>query len=188
MVLEGKLVILREEKLSDMETFVTLRNDLDTQAWGKALPPDYTLPMYQQRFNEKKFSYDRSSARFTIEHKETEEIVGTISYDEYEERFSVTIGIVIAKKFWGQGLAFDAQETLLKFLFLELGVHVVRLWTQSGNIGATKLAKRSGFKISGSIRKSTYIHGNLYDSLIVDLLREEYFELHPELEDNLPTI
>ena len=45
MPLEGKLVILREERPEDMKFLVVLRNDLETQAWSKFLPPDYTEAM-----------------------------------------------------------------------------------------------------------------------------------------------
>jgi RimJ/RimL family protein N-acetyltransferase len=188
MALEGNLVILREEKKEDMELLVTLRNNLETQAWGKALPPDYTLPMYIKRFEERTFSYDPSEGRFIIVLKETQEIVGMIVYSDLQPRFETTLGIAILRKFWAQGIAYDAQETLLKFIFVELGVQVVRLWTQSGNKGMVKLAQRSGFKISGRLRQAAFIHGNLYDTLIIDLLREEYFALHPELVNNLPEI
>ncbi|MFX0183804.1 MAG: GNAT family N-acetyltransferase [Candidatus Hodarchaeota archaeon] len=188
MVLEGNLVILREERTEDMEFLITLRNNLETQAWGKALPPDYTLPMYLKRFEERPFSYDPSEGRFIIVLKETQEIVGMILYSDLRPRFEATIGIAILQSFWGQGIAYDAQETLLKFLFVELGIRVVRLWTQSGNKGMVKLALRSGFKISGRLRQAAFIRGNLYDTLIIDLLREEYFALHPELVNNLPEI
>lgn len=46
MPLEGELVILREERPEDMNLQVELRNDLETQAWSKTLPPDYTESMY----------------------------------------------------------------------------------------------------------------------------------------------
>jgi hypothetical protein len=51
-----------------------------------------------------------------------------------------------------------------------------------------KLAKRSGFQISATMRQNVYIHNEINDTLVVDLLREEYFARHPELEDNLPPI
>jgi RimJ/RimL family protein N-acetyltransferase len=105
-----------------------------------------------------------------------------------ERRFSADLGIAIAKKFWGTGAAFDAQEVLLCFLFVELGVRVVRLWTHSGNPRAVQLAQKSGFEVSGRLREAIFKSGKLCDSVIADLLREEYFALHPELTDTLPPL
>ena len=188
MVLVGTLVILREERKEDLAKQVALRNDLDTQAWSKVLPPDFTYEMYEARFNKREFSFDRKDGKFSIISKENDDYVGHISYSEYEDRFSATIGIIVDKRYWGTGMAYDAQEVLLKFLFLELGVRVVRLWTQSGNQGAIKLAKKSGFQISGTIRHTVYMRGKINNILVVDLLREEYFARHPDLVDILPPL
>lgn len=188
MPLEGKIVRLREERPEDMPLLTALRNDLQTQAWSKTLPPDYTEQMYLKRFEGREFSYDPKEGRFIVEHKESGEFIGTVLYTGLEKRFSTTIGIMVVKKFWGGGVAYDAQEVLLQFLFVELGLRVVRLWTHSGNPRAVGLAQKSGFKVNGGMRQSIFKGGELYDSLLVDLLREEYFARHPEFEDNLPTL
>ncbi len=188
MAIEGKLVILREERPEDMQFLADLRNDLETQAWSKTLPPDYTESMYRKRFDAREFSFDRSDGRFTLMHKESGERAGGIVYSDLEPRFSATIGVIVTQKFWGTGLALEAQELLLQFLFVELGLRVVRLWTHSGNPAAVKLALKSGFKVSGRVREAVFKAGELYDNLIVDLLREEYFARHPELTDNLPPL
>jgi len=188
MPLEGELVLLREEQREDLDFFRALRNDLRTQAWSKTLPPDYTEPMYAKRFEAREFSYDPREGRFTIVHKATGKRAGLISYTDLERRFSATIGIIVTKDFWGTGVALDAQEVLLRFLFLELGLRVVRLWTSSGNPRAVELALKSGFQISARMRQAIYKDGVLCDTLVVDLLREEYFALHPELTDSLPPL
>jgi len=188
MPLEGKLVILREEQREDLDFLRALRNDMETQAWSKALPPDYTEVMYAKRFEAREFSFDPELGRFIILEKETGERAGTISYSELSRRFSATVGMIVAKKFWGSGLALDAQEVLLRFLFVDLGLRVVRLWTHSGNPRAIELAKKSGFQISGRQRESIYKAGRVLDNIMADLLREEYFARHPELEDGLPAL
>jgi RimJ/RimL family protein N-acetyltransferase len=188
MPLEGELVLLREEQRGDLEFLKDLRNDMETQAWSKSLPPDFTEPMYVRRFESREFSFDPTEGRFTIVHKETGERVGHIGYSNLEPRFSVNLGIAIAKQFWGTGAALDAQEVLLQFLFVELGLRVVRLWTHSGNPRAIRLAQKSGFVVSCRMREAIVKDGGLHDNLLVDLLREEYFALHPELPDTLPSL
>lgn len=188
MALEGKLVILREERLQDMSLLADLRNDLETQAWSKTLPPDYTEAMYSKRYQDREFSYDRDDGRFIIETVDTHEFAGTISYTGLRPRWEATIGIMVPKKYWGTGLAHDAQEVLLMFMFQELGLRVIRLYTHSGNPRAMRLAQKSGFQISARRRQAIFKGGALYDNLMMDLLREEYFAQHPELVDNLPQL
>ncbi len=188
MPLEGELVILREQRAEDMPAYKDWRNDLDTQAWTAILPPDYTLEMYQQRYAGREFSFRRSDGHFSVEWKATGELIGLISYTGLEPRWEATIGIVIDKAHWGTGAAFDAQETLLRFLFEHMGLRVVRLWTHTGNPGAVKLAEKSGFRQSARQPEGVFRYGQFFDNLSMDILREEYYERHPELADHLPPL
>lgn len=188
MPLDGELVTLREERPEDMPLLTALRNDLDTQAWSKALPPDYTENMYLKRFQAREYSYDPQEGRFIIVSSASGEFAGTISYTGLEPRWAATIGLMVEKKFWGTGIALDAQETLLNFLFLELGLRVIRLYTHSGNPRAVGLAKKSGFQVSVRHRQAIFKNGEIFDSIVMDLLREEYFALHQQLVDNLPSL
>jgi len=188
MPLEGELVILREEQLQDMQLLTALRNDLETQAWSKTLPPDYTENMYIKRFQGREFSYDPQEGRFIIISRASGEFAGTISYTGLEPRWSATIGLMVEVKFWGSGFALDAQETLLKFLFNELGLRVIRLYTHSGNPRAIGLAQKSGFKISARQRQAIFKNGQVFDNIVMDLLREEYYSHHPQMVDSLPAL
>lgn len=188
MALEGKLVVLREEELADQKLFAALRNDLDTQAWSKSLPPDYTEALHVKRFEAREFSFERDSARLVIAEKATGRTAGFVSYTGEEHRLSASIGIVVAKPFWGTGIALDAQEVLLRFLFEELGLREVHLWTHSGNPNAIALAGRSGFTECIRLRESVFKNGKLLDNVIMCLLREDYYTRHPELADRLPQI
>lgn len=188
MTLEGTKVRLREVRPEDLPLLVALRNDLDTQGWSLTLPTDYTLHMYRKQYEEESFSTQRKQARFIIETIDTGEAIGNIRYYGYSPRHEVTFGIAIARQFWSAGLAFDAQETLLHFLFEELGVRVVRLWTTGSNEKAIALARRSGFKEAARLREAIIRRGQLADNVMMDLLREEYYELHSELQDHLPSL
>jgi RimJ/RimL family protein N-acetyltransferase len=186
VALEGELVILREERHEDQPLFVQLRNDLVTQGWNVALPPTYTVGMYVKRLEAMEFSYDRDGARLSVVEKKSGELAGYITYSELNPRLSATIGIAIAVPFWGTGVAFDAQEVLLRFLFLELGLRAVHLWSHSGNDRALGLAAKSGFVLTGRVREGMYKNGRLLDTVVMSVLREEYFARHPEFEDLLP--
>jgi RimJ/RimL family protein N-acetyltransferase len=185
MSLDGERIVLREERRADLPFLVSLRNDLETQGWSQVLPPDYTLEMYIKRFEEREFSFKRDDGRFVIEEKDTGELVGMIGYQLEPPRWSAVIGIAIDRHYWGSGYAYEAQELLLQFLFEELGLHIVRLWTQSGNPRAVKLAEKSGFKIGARIREAVVIRGEVHDNLTMDLLREEYYTSRPDLQDHL---
>jgi RimJ/RimL family protein N-acetyltransferase len=188
MPLEGRIVLLREERLDDTAMLLSLRNDMATQGWNQALPPDFTEIMDRGRQEKREFSTDRRSASFIIEHRDTGEALGRINYSGLQPRWSATVGISTLKKAWGTQVAFDAQEVLLHFLFHDLGLRVVRLWTHGANDRAIRLAERSGFRVGMRAREAGYKGGRLLDMVQMDVLRDEYYALHPELQDTLPKL
>ncbi|MFX0113943.1 MAG: GNAT family N-acetyltransferase [Candidatus Hodarchaeota archaeon] len=181
MPLKGEKVILREWRESDIPLLRELRNDLVTQGWSRTLPPDYPDIVFRKRLESREFSFDPDAGQFIIEAKETHDAIGSIGYTGLERRHSTTFGIAIKKEHFGKGYALDAQECLLKFLFCELGVQVVRLWTHSGNPRMIGLAKKSGFQVAFRQREAVLKEGQLFDNVNMDLLAEEYFVNHPEL-------
>lgn len=185
MALEGERVRLREIRESDLDMFVRLRNDLATQAWSRTLPPDYTREMIRRRYWDRDFSYRRDHGIFVIEVREGEEVAGMISYSDVVDRFEATWGLALDRQWWGTGVAHDAADTLLVFLFEELGLRVVRLYTQTENERAVAAFRKLGFQESVRTPGHIFRAGRHADNLVMDLLREEWYALHPDREDRL---
>ncbi|HSJ28348.1 MAG TPA: GNAT family protein [Acidimicrobiia bacterium] len=185
MPLEGEIVRLREIRESDLPMFVRLRNDLATQAWSRTLPPDYTIEMIRRRYWDRDFSYRRDQGLFVVEMKQDDEVAGMVSYSDVIDRMEATWGIAIERHLWGTGAGFDAGDTLLRFLFEELGLRVVRLYTQTGNERAVAAFAKLGFREAKRVPGAVFKGGDHADNLTMDLLREEWYALHPGLEDRL---
>jgi RimJ/RimL family protein N-acetyltransferase len=185
MALEGELVRLREIHEPDLPMFVRLRNDLATQAWSRTLPPDYTAEMIRRRYWDRDFSYRPDHGIFVIETKDGGEAAGMVSYSDVIDRFEATWGLAVEQRFWGSGVAVDASETLLRFLFEELGLRVVRLHTQTENARAVAAFGKLGFREAVRVPQGIFKAGRFADNLEMDLLREEWFALHPDREDGL---
>lgn len=186
MPIEGKRIILREHRKEDIPNRTKLRNNLETQGVAQSLPLDYTTEMHEKAHDKRELStLTRSDGLFVIEEKETKKFVGSLSYFELNPRFSAVNGISLLKEFWGKGYGYEAHELLLEFLFQEVGLRVSYWWTWSQNIGSIKLAEKSGYSIVVRSRDAIFKGSKLYDFLILELLREEYYERHPELKDEL---
>jgi RimJ/RimL family protein N-acetyltransferase len=186
MAIEGIGVRLREERASDIDFVAALRNDIDTQARPKTLPPHYTREMMTKRYEAREFSFDPDDGRFIIEAKDASEPVGFIGYSSLKRRFSANLGVMVAKQYWGTGHAREANELLLRFMFEELGLRVVRLWTHSMNPRAIALAAKLGFREAARFRRAVYRNGHLGESVVMDMTRQEFYELREDLTDRLP--
>lgn len=171
--LTGKLVKLRPVRDEDFEYFASLRNDLRTQAWNQRMPPCFTAKKIKERFE--KITEKKDAGLWSIEAKDGK-LIGYLNYEEGPQRLAATVGIATGMEAWGKDYAREAVELVLEFLFVERGLQVVRLWTNSWNVRAVGLAKKLGFRDSIRLREEVVMGGKLYDALMMDMLREEYYE------------
>ncbi len=185
MPLEGDLVRLREIRPGDEPLLASLRNNLATQAWPKALPPDYTGEMVRRRYLDRDYSFDRRDGYFTVERKADDEAIGYAQYSGVEPRLRGWVGLAMTQQAWGTGASREVMELLLRFCFEQLGLHVMMLGTHTGLPRMVGLAEKLGFKMAVRLRRSVWLGGDYHDGLVMDLLREEYYSARPDLVDRL---
>jgi len=83
-------------------------------------------------------------------------------------------GCELDPAYWGQGLATEAGEELLRFAFTDLGLH--RVWAQciAENQAIERVLEKLGFRCEGRLRKSHWMQSHWWDSLIYAMLAEEW--------------
>ena len=173
--LSGTLVNLRSLRDVDLEFLAGLRNDMRTQGWNQRLPPCYTPKIIKERL-ERNYSKPNVGI-WGIETKEGR-LVGYVNYEEGPPRLRATIGIITCIDSWGKGHAREALELVMRFLFDERGLQVVSLWTLSDMVRMIGLAEKLGFSVSARLRESAIIGGEVHDTIVMDILREEYLSRH----------
>jgi len=101
---------------------------------------------------------------------------GTVSwYWESQETEWARIGVVLhdpAVRGRGAGTAAIEQWTTL--LFAATGWRRLDLATWSGNHAMSRVAERLGFTLEARFRKARVVRGEVYDSLVYGVLREEW--------------
>ena len=182
-MIEGARCRLRELREDDFQLLADLRNDLVTQAWSRTLPPEYTTEMMRRRYWDRDFSYQPKQAFFIIEDRESGATAGFVSYDVGSDRRGAGIGVVVAEPWFGTGVAIEAVDLVLWLLFHQMGFAAVRLWTHSGNPRAVRAAEKLGFQEAVRLREAIFKDGRRYDNLVMDQLREEWYERHPDPPD-----
>ncbi len=186
MPLEGELVRLREIRPGDEPLLASLRNNLATQAWPKALPPDYTEEMVRRRYLDRDYSFDRRDGYFVVEWKADDKAIGYAQYSGVEPRLRGWMGLAMTQPAWGTGASKEVMELMLQFCFEQLGLRVAMLGTHSGLPRMVGLAEKLGFKMAVRLRRSVWLGGEHHDGLVMDMLREEFYAGRPDLEDRLP--
>ena len=92
---------------------------------------------------------------------------------------TASVGIAIGlHEYRGGGRGTEALNLMLKFAFQELDLFEVCLGVYEFNDVAIKCYNKCGFKEYGRRRKSRYVHGQRYDEVLMDILKDEWKALH----------
>ena len=117
----------------------------------------------------------------SIEDKKTGEFLGTVSFfDISKQHKSAEFGIAIHKPDnLGRGYGTDTTRVMLWIGFHILGLNSIRLITMRSNVRAQKAYEKAGFKQAGVFRQGAYVKGSFHDFIIMDILKDEFFEAYP---------
>jgi ribosomal-protein-alanine N-acetyltransferase len=65
---------------------------------------------------------------------------------------------------------------MVDYLFLSNSIGRIQAQTDVKNVGSQKVLEKAGFKMEGTIRKPFFLRGQLRDSILYSILREEWKE------------
>lgn len=178
----GRLVHLRAIEPEDLDNIMENWNNLEMRHWlGGALPAS--------RAKEREFLDGVSKADpwkdgtmvLVIEDKKSKEYIGQVSLDKIsKQNRNAELGIaIIDPKNFGKGYGTDATRVMLWVGFNVLGLESVCLYTFPQNARGQRAFKSAGFKEAGIRRRGVFIMGEFRDIILMDILKEEFFEQYP---------
>jgi RimJ/RimL family protein N-acetyltransferase len=74
----------------------------------------------------------------------------------------------------GKGYCTEAAHLMVDYLFLSMNVARIQAHTSTRNLASQKAVEKIGFKKEGTARKGTFVRGELHDSCLYSILREEW--------------
>jgi len=178
VMLAGKTVRLRSVELTDLDEIMKhwntmeLRNLVGTSPLGPASRNEEE-EWIRNTWKERR---ERRAYTFAIEKTSDTRLIGTVSLFncDWVNRFA-SLGIAIYEPAdRGKGYGHDSINLLLDFAFNTLNLNRVELETYDFNQRAQRCFKKVGFKEVGRRRKTHFIDGEYRDTLIMDILREEW--------------
>ncbi|KZN41495.1 GNAT family N-acetyltransferase [Pseudoalteromonas luteoviolacea] len=103
--------------------------------------------------------------------KNTEQLLGKIMLFNYQkESRRAEIGFGVSRKFWGQGIIFEAGNALITYAFNTLHLRRIEAEIDPDNISSGKALERLGFIKEGHLKQRWEINGVVSDSAIYGLL------------------
>ena len=117
---------------------------------------------------------------------DTELLIGNCSLRRMNIYGSYSLAILIGEEqYWGKGYGTEAVSLLLRIAFNDLMAHRVELTLNASNERALACYERCGFRECGRLHETWYANGRWYDSLYMEILRDEWEELNRKAGDTL---
>jgi RimJ/RimL family protein N-acetyltransferase len=174
MVIEGKMILLRELKPSDANDLYENVKDKAVVKWTLRIPHPYPrngavkfIKTCNANFKKK------NSYTFGIVVKEIGKVVGTISLKDvdWNDR-NAELGYWIGKNYWGKGYSTEAAKLITLFGFEELRLHRIYAKLFAENIPSRKVLEKAGYIFEGTFKEDRFRYGRWHDTLGFGLLNK----------------
>lgn len=178
----GSLVRLRALEESDLDDILRFYNTLELRRFLG--PPIVRSRRYMEQWLQKvsiQTPWRDGHLVMAVEEKETNDFLGIARLEDImlpHSRAEVGISIYDPEK-RGKGYGTDAMLVMLGIGFNILGLHSIYLDTMEDNERSIHVYEKIGFKRVGILRETEYIDGKRKGLLIMDILRKEFIEKHP---------
>jgi ribosomal-protein-alanine N-acetyltransferase len=105
-----------------------------------------------------------------------EKVVGSITLDKGKGAHSckAELGYVIARKYWGNGLATQAIHLAIQHGFKDLDIERIEAFVDPANIASQRVLEKNGFTKEGLLRNCIVQKGILKDRFIYAFLKPIY--------------
>jgi RimJ/RimL family protein N-acetyltransferase len=170
-LLEGKNVNLRIMEKEDLPLFAEWLSQ--PGLFGEYVP----LHQMSRTEVEKTSENPHEKKLFIIEKKDGSKI-GFIDhfYVLHVAGRQLEIGYSLLPNERRKGYCSEAIKIMVDYLFLSKDTGRIQAQTDPRNIASQKVLEKAGFKKEGTMRKCLFIRGQIRDSIVYSILREEWKE------------
>jgi RimJ/RimL family protein N-acetyltransferase len=171
-MLKGQTIILRPVRETDLEQLHSFHVDIDNR--GDFFPRGLLSRVaFQKQFQDTGF-WGKDDGMLAIVSPDDVllghiEFFKTVNYlDEYELSYHV-----YSREHRGKGVATEAVQLLVRYIFETKRVNRIRLIIHPDNAPSLRLAEKCGFRHEGKARGAWYHKGKHHDVEIFALLHDE---------------
>lgn len=124
----------------------------------------------------------KSGIRWGITLKEKNEVIGSCGFFNMNlKHYRTEIGYELNKNYWGQGIASEALEAIIRYGFESMEIHRMEALIEPPNISSQRLVEKQGFLREGLLRNYEFTCGKFDDLYMYSMLKQDYDKLHKDL-------
>src|SRR5258706_4868721 len=176
-LLNTSRLIIRNFKDSDLESFLSYRNDPEVakyQGWHTPYVREQGLKLIEE-MSDLHAPKQGHWLQLAIELKETVEMIGDLGcFINSDDARQAVIGFTIASNHWRKGYAVEAISGLLEFLFDDLDLHRVVADCDVENSGSWQTLEKLGFRREAYFVESLFFKGAYASEYHYGMLQREW--------------
>jgi len=174
---------LRLIALNDLDEIHQLHSLPETDRYNTLGIPENkadTEAIVQQWLNQQQAEPERHFT-WRIADGATQDFIGLIALHLGEVRFKLgEVWYKLLSTYWGQGLATEALQAVLKFSFETLHLHRIEAGCATENLASIRVLEKVGMQREGSKRRVLPIRGQWLDNYEYAILENEWKAMNNE--------
>ncbi|MFF1787536.1 GNAT family N-acetyltransferase [Kitasatospora sp. NPDC058243] len=161
---ESDVAVLQTELYDDVAT----RSRADTRPWRPISPGAADSPYAPTPPSD-------DAACFSVLELASGELAGeAVLWGIDTHNRTAHLGIALRPGLRGRGLGTDVVRVLCQYGFAIRGLHRLQLETLADNTPMIAAARRAGFTLEGTLRRSAWVCGEFADEAVLGLLADEW--------------
>ena len=109
--------------------------------------------------------------------KDTGKFIGTCGYTSFDKAENKgEVGYVLAKDYWGKGLAAEAVKAVMHFGFEKFGLDSFCAKHMEGNDASGRVMQKCGMKFENMYRHSMFIKGEFKNIVVYNITKDEFYK------------
>lgn len=171
-IIETPRLILRQVKVSDVDSIFQLRNDTQTVEFT-ARPPFESKKEALDLIEKMLAAYANSDGlSWAITIKGEDKMIGGVGFWRIiREHYRAEIGYSLLPSYWNKGYMTEAILPVVKFGFESAGIHSIEANLNPHNKASEKILIKAGFTKEGYFKENYYFNGRFDDTLTYGLVK-----------------
>ena len=174
LLIQTQQLIIRHFSKADLADFTKYRANpaiAKYQSWSDFTYED-ALRLYE-KINKSEFGTVEAWFQLAIEQKDTQMLAGDLAvhFMEYDQ---VEVGFTIAPEFQQKGIALEALNALMGYLFNEMNKHRIIAVTDIKNRASCRLLEKAGFRKEAHFKENIFFKGAWGSEYVFAILNSEW--------------
>jgi len=173
--IEGKRIFLRNLNIKDAKQIVKICHDKSINRFTHVPYPYRLKDAFEFIKRSQKKRKESEEFVYGIINKETDELMGTISFIRISKRDNkAEIGYLLGKEYRNKGYMTEACKLLVDYGFKKMKFYKICINCAKGNKESKKVIEKVGGKEEALLRKDILLGGKYHDHYIHSLWRDDW--------------